>query len=193
MGVAANGLEGSVLAVEIGQYWLMSLLTVRAKQQGRATYRRCLFFGPGFPLALDSPLVAGAALLTPFFFSGGPMTDGAGVPSAVAGLESDARFSVGTAGAAVGVETGDTFESLAGVSSLTDCNFGLMIARSRSDGTLRVTIFESLAVSFSLAAEDLRGLSLAEAAALVLDGGMASILLVMTFGVVNSVGVWVIW
>lgn len=54
------------------------------------------------------------------------MTDGTGVPFApgVAGLESEARFSFGAVVAAVGVETGDTFESLTGVSSLTDCDFG---------------------------------------------------------------------
>lgn len=45
--------------------------------------------------------------------------------------------------------------------------------RSRSDETLRMTIFESLAASFSLAAEAFRGaLSLAEAAALEFDGAM---------------------
>lgn len=117
------------------------------------------------------------------------MADGAGVPFApgVAGLESEARFSFGMIGAAVGVEAGDAFESLVGVSSLTDCDFGYMIARNPSDETLRVTILDSLAVSFSLAAETLRGgFSLAEAAALVFDGAIASIELVMNFGVVNS-------
>lgn len=104
--------------------WMMPLFLMLIEKA--ATHRRCLFLGPGFPLALDSPLAAGAERLVPFFFSGGPMTDGAGVPFApgVAGLESEARFSAGPAGAAVGVEAGDSFESLTGVSSLTDRDFG---------------------------------------------------------------------
>lgn len=99
------------------------------------------------------------------------MTDGAGVPLApgVAGLESEARFSgFSAAGAAVGVESGETFRSFMGVSSLTMREFGLMIACSRSGDTLRVTSFEFLA------AEDFRGgLSFADAAPLVFEAAMA--------------------
>lgn len=100
------------------------------------------------------------------------MTVGTGVPFApgVAGLESEATVSgFKTGGAAVGVETGETLRSLTGVSSLTSggLELGERMARSRSGETLSLTIL------VSLAAEDLRGLSLAEAAALGFDGGMA--------------------
>lgn len=95
------------------------------------------------------------------------MTDGAGVPLApgVAGLESETRLSVEATGAAAGVESGDSLASLMGVSSLL---LGWMMARRRAGETLRRMIF------VGLAAGDLRRLSLAEAAPLALEGGMAS-------------------
>ncbi len=102
-------------------------------------YSFCFFLGPGFPLALGSPLPFAAAValrLTPFFLgpsAGGPMVAdwSAGVPAGgELGVESDA-FSAPELGAAAG-------DCLTGVSSLT--KFGSRMARSFWGGTLRVTM-----------------------------------------------------
>lgn len=116
------------------------------------------------------------------------MADGAGVPPlapGVAGLESEARLSeFKVAEAATGVDSGETFRSFIGVSSLTRGGVGLRMARSRSGETVRTMTFESLP------AEDLRGLSLAEAALLGFEGAMAWTM-AMTFEVVDRVWVGV--
>lgn len=87
------------------------------------THIRCLFLGPGLPRILaPSPFATAAERFTPFFFSGGPMTDGAGVPplAGVAGFESEPLSGFGAAGARTGVEEGESLRStsLMGVSSL---------------------------------------------------------------------------
>lgn len=89
------------------------------------THSRCLFLGPGLPRALawPSPFAAAADRLTPFFLSGGPITDGAGVPplAGVAGFESEPFSGFEAAGAGTGVELeGESLTSFIGVSSLVD-------------------------------------------------------------------------
>lgn len=77
------------------------------------TYRRGFFLGPGFPRTLGWPSAVVAPLLTPFFLPsvGGPIEDGAGVPSpaGVAAFESDAASPLPLA-AGTGVD-GDSLTS----------------------------------------------------------------------------------
>lgn len=58
------------------------------------TYSLGFFFGPGLPRTLGNPSATAAARLMPFLrpSAGGPIDDGAGVPSAagVAAFESEA-------------------------------------------------------------------------------------------------------
>ena len=131
--------------------------------------------GPGFPLGLGIPsivpLAAAADRLTPFFFVpsvGGPMVEGAGVPSAgvasgtgVAALESEALSPFVTLAAgcepemdAAG-ESAFTLMSLAGDSSLTTS--GAIRARNLSGETLRVTIKVALVLDLRRVSEDLAG------------------------------------
>lgn len=107
------------------------------------------------------------------------MTDGAGVPpfAGVAGLESDALpFSRIEAAATVGAGVELAGDSLAvsfiGVLSLVDWGPDPKMARRRSGETLRATILESLVLPVE---EDLRLLSLAAAADLLVEGAIASI------------------
>lgn len=139
------------------------------------THSRCLFLGPGFPLALASPFAAAAAvLLTPFFLSGGPIADGAGVPPlapGVAGAESEAGLSAfKVVEAATGVESGEIFTSFIGVSSLARRGDGSRRSRSRSGETLRTMILASLVAAEE---EDLRGLSFADVALFGFEGAIA--------------------
>lgn len=171
VGIAACWLESTVLAIArlVWIFWSIGHVQVFN------TYSRCLFLGPGFPLAFASPFAAAAPadLLTPFFLSGGPMVDGAGVPPlapGVAGAESEAGLSAfKVAEAATGVESGEIFKSFIGVSSLVRLGVGLVIACSLSGETLRTTIFASLAAE----PEDLRGLSFADAALFGFEGAIA--------------------
>lgn len=88
------------------------------------------------------------------------MTDGAGVPplAGVPGLESEAFSGIEAAGAGTGVEleVGDSLMSLMGVSSLTGCEAGSMMARSRSGETFRVTVLEEEEVVVVAVVDDLR-------------------------------------
>lgn len=141
------------------------------------TYRRGFFLGPGFPRGLGTPsivpLAPGADRLTPFFFGpsvGGPIAEGAGVPSAgvasgagVAALESEALspFVLLAGGcepeadtASVG-ESALAFMSLEGDSSLIES--GASRARSLSGDTLRVTIKLALVLDLRRASADLTG------------------------------------
>lgn len=115
-----------------------------------STYNRGFFLGPGFPLGLADPSVAPFAptadRLVPFFLGpsvGGPMTDGAGVPSAagVAVLESDAFSPLELTGA--DELAGESLTSLGTGTSLTEGVSSLMkpgkISRSRAGDTARVT------------------------------------------------------
>lgn len=95
---------------------------VHSREEG--THIRCLFLGPGLPRTLaPSPFATAAERLTPFFFSGGPMADGAGVPplAGVAGFESEPFSGFEAGGAGTGVEEGEslTSTSFMGVSSLS--------------------------------------------------------------------------
>lgn len=132
--------------------------------------------GPGFPRGLGipsiDPLATAADRLTPFFFGpsvGGPMAEGAGVPSAgvasatgVAALESEALSPLvllagGCEPEADAASAGDSAlasMSLAGDSSLT---VGAIRARSLSGDTLRMTIELALVLDLRRASADLAG------------------------------------
>lgn len=173
MGIAAGRLQSSVLPVGLLAHEIYQL---GSKKNVFNTHSRCLFLGPGFPLAFASPFAAAAALLlTPFFLSGGPIADGAGVPPlapGVAGAESEAGLSAFRVDeAATGVDSGEIFTSFIGVSSLAERGDGLRRSRSRSGETLRTMILASLLAAEE---EDLRGLSFADVALFGFEGAIAS-------------------
>lgn len=125
------------------------------------------------------------------------MTDGAGVPplAGVPGLESVpfSGFEAAGAGTGVELEVGESLMSFTGVSSLTGCESGSMIARSLSGETLSVTVLIDavvvlvvVAVVVVVAADDLRR-SLAGVADL-LEG--AIVLIVMIFRTEFADTIW---
>lgn len=171
VGIATGRLQSSVFPVNMSVWGEISIGPFKAFN----THSRCLFLGPGFPLAFASPFAAAAAvLLTPFFLSGGPIAEGAGVPPlapGVAGAESEAGLSAfKVVEVATGVDSGEIFKSFIGVSSLVRRGDGSRRSRSRSGETLRTMILASLVAAEE---EDLRGLSFADVALFGFEGAIA--------------------
>lgn len=130
--------------------WSLLVCCTSHREVKERTYNRGFFLGPGFPLGLGIPSMPFADRLVPLFLGpsvGGPMPDGAGVPSAagVAALESDAFSPLEVVGAATLAElVGELLTSLGSEGSFTkgvcsSIDSGKRSTRSCAGDTAKVT------------------------------------------------------